>query len=214
MLTLLWITTIVSIIITIYVGLRLYKKPGTSFDIAIRDFALHLKSPFLRSWMQIITRLGNVETLFIIIVPILFVLIRDREYTTATAIIVAAGLSILVSQAFKLIFRRTRPSKFNRINHIGYSFPSGHSTVGVAFYTTIAYIISSNTSNVVLMVMIGFLVGLLIAVSRIYLGVHWASDVLVGIMLGIVCAFWAIYLFRTGYRLEWLFGEGGLFLRG
>lgn len=204
-LTLLIIFTILVLLASVYTGTRLYKKTETTFDKNIRDKVTRDRNPHFISVMKSVTRLGNVETLFMIIVPILFVLVRDGEFVTASAIMLSAGLSIIVSQVLKFIFRRTRPTKERALSHIGYSFPSGHSTVGVSFYLTLAYIVSTGTGRLVFLLLIGLIIGLAIAFSRIYLGVHWASDVIVGVFLGLTCSAWAIYLYRNKFVLEWLF---------
>ncbi len=202
---LLVICTIIVVIGSLYTGARLFKRSETAFDKNIRDWITNNRDPHIINVMKSITRLGNVETLFMIIIPILFILVRDGEFVTASAIIVSAGLSIISSQSLKFLFRRTRPIKERAFSHMGYSFPSGHSTVGVSFYLTLAYIVSTGTGRMVVLLLIGLIIGLAIAFSRIYLGVHWASDVIVGIFLGLTCSAWAIYSYRTGFILEWLF---------
>lgn len=197
--------TILVLGITLYMGYRLYKKSETQFDIAIRERTKLQDGSHMLGVMKSVTRLGNVETLFIIIVPILFFLIRSEDFVTATSIIVAAGLSIFVSQLMKFIFRRNRPTITRAINHIGYSFPSGHATVGISFYLTIAYILSSGSDRMPVIAATGLCIGLAIAYSRISLGVHWASDVCAGVLLGLMCAWWAIYLYRMNYTLIWVF---------
>ncbi|MDO5717968.1 MAG: phosphatase PAP2 family protein [Tissierellia bacterium] len=200
------ILSIIVMSITIYTGTRLYKKTETNFDKRIRDKFID-RDPHMISVMKSITRLGNVETLVVIVIPILFVLIRENEYITASSILISSGLSIFTSQCFKFIFRRGRPTKKREFNYIGYSFPSGHSTVGISFYLNLAYLVSAGTNKLHIMLAIGILIGLLIAFSRIYLGVHWASDVIIGILLGFTCAFWSIYLYNNDFVLRIIFRD-------
>lgn len=204
-LKLLIIQSILTTLAIIYAGSKLYKKSGIPFDIKMINYFASKRTPYMIKVMKTITRLGNIETMFMIIVPILFFLIRDHDYIPATCIIISAGASVVSSQIFKFAFRRRRPTKNKEINNIGYSFPSGHSTVGVSFYLTIAYIVGANSVFMPFIIAAGLLTGLLIAYSRAYLGVHWTSDVLFGILLGLNTAFWAIYLFSYGYILKIIF---------
>lgn len=96
------IATTIIIIITIVVGLNMYKNRENSIDRKIQSKIDKNKSESLTKVFSKITRLGNVESLIIIITPILFILIRDRSYTSASLVINALGFSIFSSQFFKL----------------------------------------------------------------------------------------------------------------
>ena len=94
----------------------------------------------------------------------------------------------LLSQIFKFIIRRERPIGINLIEESGYSYPSGHSMVSMAFFGLIAYLIYKNVKNkfykiisIIALLIIIFLIGF----SRIYLGVHYFSDVLAGFLTAI-----------------------------
>ncbi len=202
---LLSIYSVIVLLSAIYMGYRLFKKKETVLDEKIRMWAKLEEGSNLYGIMKSITRLGNVETLFVIIVPILFFLIRSGDFITATSIIISAGSAIIVTQLLKFMFRRNRPTIRRAINHIGYSFPSGHAAVGISFYLTLSHIVAGNYPGRSLILLIGLLIGLSIAYSRISLGVHWASDVGAGILIGFMCAWWAIYLYRADYILRWLF---------
>lgn len=109
------------------------------------------------------------------------------------------GLNVLVcfllNQSFKLIFARTRPVDINLIVENGYSFPSGHSMVSLAFYGFFIYIIAHKRikkNKKILYCSLLALLTLLIGISRIYLGVHFASDVLAGFALSM--AYLIIYI--------------------
>jgi Uncharacterized membrane-associated protein len=104
---------------------------------------------------------------------------------------IAAGVNFLLVTAlnilFKLIFHRARPNILQMISASGYSFPSGHSMVSAAFYGYLIYLclifFKKPPSKIA-----GFLLGaliLFIGVSRIYLGVHYASDVICGLFAGL-----------------------------
>ena len=82
----------------------------------------------------------------------------------------------------------------------GYSFPSGHSTNNVAFYVLAVYLIHKNVKNKkicnTLCMLLAF-VPILIAFSRLYLGVHYISDIIAGICLGNICVMITIFIMKN-----------------
>ena len=101
----------------------------------------------------------------------------------------------LLNQSLKYLFARTRPIDINLIVENGYSFPSGHSMVSLAFYGFFIYIIAhkriKKNKKIFYCILLSLLT-LLIGISRIYLGVHYASDVLAGFALSM--AYLIIYI--------------------
>ena len=92
------------------------------------------------------------------------------------------------NQLLKRIVERPRPEGFRIVEELGYSFPSGHSMVSMAFYGLFIYFIYEKVKNkyikwtsIILLTLLIVLIG----ISRIYLGVHYASDVLAGFLLSI-----------------------------
>lgn len=94
----------------------------------------------------------------------------------------------ILNNLLKLIVQRPRPTDFRMIHVTGYSFPSGHAMISMAFYGLLIYLIYNTVTNQYLKwVLIGFLSLLIISIgiSRIYLGVHYTSDVLAGFLIAI-----------------------------
>ena len=104
-------------------------------------------------------------------------------------------LCVLLNQSLKHLFLRPRPTNINLVIENGYSFPSGHSMVSLAFYGFFIYIIYhmriSKKKKYIYCSLLALLT-LLIGLSRIYLGVHYASDVLAGFALSM--AYLIIYI--------------------
>ena len=94
----------------------------------------------------------------------------------------------ILNQLFKFIFERPRPTEYRIITETGYSFPSGHSMVSMAFYGFIIYLIYKKVNNKYIKWLVISILSLLIVsigISRIYLGVHYTSDVLAGFLISI-----------------------------
>lgn len=135
--------------------------------------------------IKIVTNFGEAIILGIITILIL-ILIKNKKI----------GLSVLINLCsvtvlnlvLKSILQRPRPNEYRIINETGYSFPSGHSMISMAFYGFIIYLIYKNIKNKYLkwisIILLSILI-LMIGFSRIYLGVHYVSDVLAGFLFSI-----------------------------
>ena len=117
---------------------------------------------------------------------ILLIVLKNKK--TGLCISINLGLSALVNFTLKQIIQRPRPIGHRIIDERGYSFPSGHSMVSMAFYGFLIYLIYKNVKNRYLKITLMTLLVLLIisiGASRIYLGVHYTSDVLAGFLVAI-----------------------------
>lgn len=154
------------------------------FDMAIISFVQGFESPILTSLMKGFTWLGTgygVTIMVIIVSLILFVFLKHR--TELIFFIVVVVGSSLIDELLKSLFHRDRPSLHRIIEASGFSFPSGHSMTAVAFYSSLAFLLwrhipSRLGRGVLIFFSVGFI--LMIGVSRIYLGVHYPSDVIGG----------------------------------
>lgn len=132
---------------------------------------------------KIITQLGG--AIFLILLSII-ILITNKK----VGLLVCGNLAIvtILNQILKNVVQRPRPNQFRLIDESGYSFPSGHSMVSVAFYGFLIYLIYKKVKNKYLkrisIILLSTLIAL-IGVSRIYLGVHYTSDVLAGFLVSI-----------------------------
>ena len=139
----------------------------------------------LTPFAKIITWFGS-SICLILITILLFVLIKNKKIGLLITINLVA-ITIL-NQLLKFILQRPRPEEFRVINETGYSFPSGHSMISAAVYGLLIYLIYKNIKNKhtknVLIIILSLLI-IMIGISRIYLGVHYTSDVLAGFLLSI-----------------------------
>lgn len=162
----------------------------TYFDDTVRSYVHTFASPALTNLMQIASFLGS--TIFLIIFGagiVFFFLFLKRRRPAAIFAITTVGSGILIS-TLKILFQRARPEPFfDTILPASFSFPSGHSLGSLCFYLALAAIITVRIENrllkTVTWIIAVFLV-LLIGISRIYLGVHFPSDVVAGYAVGLI----------------------------
>jgi len=141
----------------------------------------------LTLFFKIVTNLGDAFCFGVLILIFLF-FFRKKKYTFF--IILNLLFVYLTSVVFKNLFRRSRPL-YNLIEKPkDFSFPSGHTMCSVAFYGMLIYLVNKRLKNKYLKVFINtcfVLTIIIIAFSRIYLNVHYFSDVVGGFILGIIC---------------------------
>ncbi len=144
-----------------------------------------LISDFATPIAKVITNFGGV--IFIVISTIiLFVGIKNKKI--GTAIILNLFIITFLNLILKNIIQRPRPTQFRLIDESGYSFPSGHSMISMAFYGFLVYLIYQYIKNkklkIALIIVLSIL-PILIGISRIYLGVHYTTDVVGGFLISI-----------------------------
>lgn len=140
----------------------------------------------LTSIIKVITNLSSV--IFIIVTAIVLILfIRNKKIKLLLASNLI-GITI-INNLLKVIIARDRPNINRLVSESGYSFPSGHSITSMVFYGYLIYLIYRYVDNkkikISLIVFLSLLIPM-IGFSRIYLGVHYTSDVIGGFLLGIV----------------------------
>ncbi len=135
--------------------------------------------------MKGITLLGS-ATFFIPFIIFLLIFIKNNYLRLSISINII--LITLLNQILKFVIQRPRPTQYRIVDASGYSFPSGHSMVSMAFYGFLIYLIYRYLKNKYLktiLILILSVVIVLIGISRIYLGVHYTSDVCAGFLLSL-----------------------------
>ena len=180
-----WIILLLSIIIFWLILEDIFENEIGRFDNAIYSVVSQHITPQTTTICKFITNLGGVITVLVVTLCIL-VFIKEKKY----GIYVTVNLVVitLINQLLKNIIQRPRPTEFRIIDESGYSFPSGHSMVSMAFYGFLMYWIYRNIQSKylkwILCIILSILI-ILIGISRIYLGVHYASDVIGGFCFSI-----------------------------
>jgi len=158
-----------------------------------------------------LTALGGIAVLVAVTTLVCgFLFIRRRGIAAMFIVTTLAG-GIALSQVLKRFFGRERPPvEFQATEAVNASFPSGHAMLSAVVYLTIGAIVAralpQRRLKTYVMVMAVLLTGI-IGLSRIYLGVHWASDVMAGWCVG---AAWATTCWLTARMFERFFGRAGV----
>ena len=180
-----WIVCGIGILIFATIVVMLLTNNVTSLDNSIYNIIISSKSDVMTMFMTVITMMCNTE--FIIVATLLLVLlIKNKKIGGMIASNVV--LCSVINTIIKHIFLRPRPVGIKLIEQGGYSFPSGHSMMAVAFYGLLIYIIWNtkwrNVWKIFTTTLLVILI-LLIGISRIYVGVHFASDVIAGLSISL-----------------------------
>jgi membrane protein DedA with SNARE-associated domain len=161
------------------------------FDLIITNYITGYHKPAITLVMKFITNIGSVSILIPFTLLTLWYLYKQKKhYWDSVMVLVALSGGWFLDLMLKLAFHRPRPDIMRIVDASGYSFPSGHSMVATTFYGFVAYLAWLNLANskIRYLTTIGFIaLIMLIGISRIYLGVHYPSDVLAGFAAG---GFW------------------------
>ena len=145
----------------------------------------YLISDFTIPIAKFITNFGGVLWL-ILFTAILIITLKSK--LMKLCVILNLAISAGLNQILKRLVQRPRPTQYRLIDESGYSFPSGHSMVSAAVYGFLIYLIFKKVKNRTLkwsLITILTTLIILIGISRIYLGVHYTSDVLAGFLISI-----------------------------
>ena len=169
------------------------------FDNSIYNFLISLRSNPMDTFMKTITKFGNTMSVIIILAILVFILKKDDGYL----LVMNTVCVVSTNQILKHIIRRPRPDHLRLVKEKGFSFPSGHSMVSIALYGILIYIVNKNVKNKALKIILTILLSsmiLFIGLSRIYVGVHYPSDVLSGYILATVITILVIDYYNTHFR--------------
>jgi membrane-associated phospholipid phosphatase len=162
---------------------RLLKNELFNFDKLVSQWMISFRTDWFTRIMLFITNLASAGWLIGLVLLVSIVgLYCHKRIAVLFINIVAIGAQIL-TDLLKITFQRSRPSVPWLTIARGYSFPSGHTLVSLAIYGILAYLVFRTTKQGIGKYVLGIgllFVPILIGISRIYLGVHYPSDVLAG----------------------------------
>lgn len=166
----------------------LIKKELEVFDSTIYDYISQIITHNMTHFMMFISFLGSGYVFISVSIIVIVLFWRNEKYSFYSKMIgVNLIASSIANEIFKLVFHRGRPNVLRLIEISGFSFPSGHSMIGLSFYGFISYLCFKNIRSrwrYSIVALFGVLI-LSIGTSRIYLGVHYASDVVAGFSAGL-----------------------------
>lgn len=154
-----------------------------SFVWLIRYFA----NPVLDKVMIIITDIGFGTSYIVIVVASLLLLTYLKRWCEMGALAIGLAGGAVLSFLLKNLFHRVRPDLFRVVQETGYSFPSGHALATMCFYGMVAFLIMRNISSWrgrLIVMTVAVILSVAIGISRIYLGVHYPTDVVAGYATG------------------------------
>ena len=159
-----------------------------NFDQLVYQQMLLIQRGWATSLMIFITNLFSPVTLPIFALLLVILLLYKKRLARIGLVVFGLVGGLLLESGLKILFARPRPS-FGLVKETDFSFPSGHATLAIIFFIILIYCFRNNFKtrtarwfyiaiNVFLCALVGF--------SRLYLGVHWFSDVIAGYLLGLL----------------------------
>ena len=181
-----WIVLFICLIGFLELAEDVFNKEIMNGDIiGYKIISTFLISDFATPIAKFITNFGG--AIFIILLTVILIaVIKNKKI--GLSILTNLAIITILNQLLKRILQRPRPTEYRIIEESGYSFPSGHSMISMAFYGYLIYLsykyVENKNVKWILISLLSVLI-CLIGISRIYLGVHYTSDVLGGFLISI-----------------------------
>ena len=171
-----------------------------NFDQSITDSILAYRSPSLTDYFTFVTDVGDVQGYLVMVVlagALIYYALKKWKYVVQTVVVLF--LATISNVILKKVFNRSRPEIEHLVSVKTLSYPSGHAMSSIAFYGFLIYLVYKIKMNKALKIALILLLSLLIfsiGTSRVYLGVHYPSDVLGGWIAGAIWVLFFILLFN------------------
>ena len=179
-----YIVASISFIVFLLTTILVLTNKIKPFDDFIYNTVFGLRNDFLDIFFKLVTELANPIPVIIIFALLVILLNRNNEIILS----VNMASTLVINQLLKNIFRRIRPDHLKLIKQGGFSYPSGHAMMALCLYGTLIYICMKKIKNKklkILLVTILTILIILVGISRIYVGVHFPSDIMGGYSLTI-----------------------------
>ncbi len=172
---------------------------GKWIDNEVYEFIYSSESFITTSIMLGATKVGEVWAMLCISLLVVAYLMLKRHKIEALFFALTMALSGILNPALKNIFDRERPTLLRLIDITGFSFPSGHAMGSTAYFGSGTYLLNRLNQGNSKGILIGLCAAmiLLISISRVYLGVHYPTDIIAGIIGGVFCIILSTLLLRN-----------------
>lgn len=160
-----------------------------NIDNMFYEFITLNRSNVTTNIYKILTFLGSTGFIIFLCVffLVLFIFLKMKNHGIIISVVLI--VSTLINNLLKIIFRRGRPEVLALVIEDSYSFPSGHTMAAVSMYGILMYIVLKSNLNKVLKTILSSILGLipvLVALSRVYLGAHYLTDVIGAFIVSII----------------------------
>ncbi len=174
---------------------EVFKNESASLDKNVGLWSHSFSNPALDFIFNFFTLMGGIPGITALTILTFAVLVLHKNYFSAWILALAVGGGVAINQVLKLLFHRTRPDLWDIYGRpTTYSFPSGHATVSLCYFGILAWLgyrvlerPLARAGWLILMLLFPLLIGL----SRIYLGVHYFTDIIGGYL---AAGFWLLVL--------------------
>ncbi|WP_161978562.1 phosphatase PAP2 family protein [Streptococcus sp. S784/96/1] len=186
---------------------KFYPEVLTGFDNSIQSTIRGQLPQLATHFFSAITFIGNASTQIALVIITFALLLNQKWYAESGFVAISGILAAIVIAGFKNIYQRPRPSLEHLVHAGGFSFPSGHSLGTMLIIGSLIVILSQRIKQQQLKLVLQIILELtilLVGLSRIYLGVHYPTDVIAGFTLGygLLNLLYPIY---DQKRFEWRF---------
>jgi undecaprenyl-diphosphatase len=200
------IISLLSFLVFSFLAIIISAKKILQFDNTIISFVQGFESPGLTSIMKLFSIIGDTPSVIVLsLVVLLFLYVVLKHRSELVLFVVALSGSAILNLLLKYLFQRARPEIHRLVEIAGYSFPSGHAMNACTVYTIIAFLlwhnIATKTGRTILIIISAVMI-LSIGISRIYLGVHYPSDIIGGYLASgtwITIAIWYFQKYQDKY---------------
>ena len=181
---------------------------GQSFDRQVlslmRPYADDPGRPWGPWWLKEaaadLTSLGGISVLGLFALIVVLFLLSQRKWLSSLLLVLGLTGGVMLSEGLKAVFERERPPQaLQAVETINASFPSGHALLATVFYLSVAVMLTRAFPRrrfKIFVLGVGMVMALLVGLTRIYLGAHWATDVFAGWAVG---SAWAMLLWLVAY---------------